>query len=47
MEPIIECKTINYCELESLFIFLAPFVVAFLSFWIGYWYKEYKDRKEH
>tara|TARA_Y100000401_G_C8286807_1_gene206509 strand:- start:699 stop:854 length:156 start_codon:yes stop_codon:yes gene_type:complete len=36
MEPIIECKTINFCELEKLFIFLLPFIVGFLSFWIGY-----------
>ena len=36
MEPIIECKTIDFCELEKWFIFLLPFIVGFLSFWIGY-----------
>ncbi len=36
MEPIIECTTIDFCELEKWFIFLLPFIVGFLSFWIGY-----------
>tara|TARA_B100001250_G_scaffold409997_1_gene435526 strand:- start:11579 stop:11806 length:228 start_codon:yes stop_codon:yes gene_type:complete len=39
MEPIIECQTINFCELEKWFIFLLPFIVGFLSFWIGYLYR--------
>ena len=36
MEPIIECQTINFCIGEKILIFLIPFIVGFISFWIGY-----------
>ncbi len=39
MEPIIECKTINFCELERFFIFSLPFITCFLGVCIGYLYR--------
>ena len=39
MEPIIECRTVDFCEVEKLIVFCLPFIVAWLSFWIGYLYR--------